>query len=59
MTILSSKPICTRRGCPVLLQRINDAPGKYAEWRVEYAGSGHYFRTLSEALDYLRKRKFI
>ena len=53
--ILTQEYICRRKGCPVYLQKVDDW---WAEWRVEYATSGKYFRTLEEAELYLQERKF-
>ena len=44
----------------VWLQRIQDySPPDYAEWCVQFAGNGHYFPEYDEAVDYIRKRKFL
>lgn len=60
MIILSQKKICTHKGCTVWLQRIqDDSPPDYAKWCVQFAGNGHYFSEYDEAVDYMRKRKFL
>ena len=42
------------------LQRIQDySPPDYAEWCVQFAGNGHYFPEYDEAVNYIRKRKFL
>ena len=60
MVILSQEKICTHKGCIVWLQRIQDySPPDYAEWCVQFAGNGHYFPEYDEAVNYIRKRKFL
>ena len=60
MKILAEKEIARKKGCSVWLQHIEDStPPSYANWRVEFAGNGHYFPTLAEAENYLRKRRFL
>ena len=60
MVILSQEKICTHKGCIVWLQRTQDySPPDYAEWCVQFAGNGHYFPEYDEAVDYIRKRKFL
>ena len=59
MKILFQTKIGTFRGCPCMLQRIDDRPINYAEWCVFYAGNGHYFPTFEEAENYMIKRKFM
>lgn len=60
MVILSQEKIGTYKDCIVWLQRIQDSsPPDYAKWCVQFAGNGHYFRKYDEAIDYMRKRKFL
>lgn len=60
MIILSQEKICTHKGCTVWLQRIQDhSPPDYAEWCVHFAGNGHYFPEYDDAIEYIRKRKFL
>lgn len=41
------------KGLPVVLQCSNGLPVHYC---IQYAGNGHYFDTLAEALLYMNKR---
>ena len=59
MKILFQTKIGTFRGCPCVLQRIDDTQINYAEWCVQFAGNGHYFSEYDEAVAYIRKRKFL
>ena len=60
MKILSTNEVARHRGCSVWLQEIEDStPPSYANWCVHFAGNGHYFPTLAEAENYLRKRRFL
>lgn len=34
-------------------------PEQTMPWCEQYAGSGHYFRTMPEAVDYCRSRRWI
>ncbi len=54
MIITSAEILFYRRGCPVILQRLESDP--YSEYCVQYAGSGQYFKTIDEAQAYLKKR---
>ena len=60
MQILNEKTVCFCKGCPVILQRIQDStPPNYANFCVKFGGGGHYFRTEEEAYTYMKQRKFI
>ena len=54
----ASKEICTRKGQTVRLQYNARDPQGYC-FRVNYAGNGHYFQSLPEAVAYMKKRKFL
>ena len=34
-------------------------PGEVLPWTVQYAGGGHYFQSAEDAVNYVRKRKWI
>ena len=59
--ILSARKICESKGLPVYLQHIRRTSTKQTRefYRVEYAGKGHYFDTENEAIEYMKRRKFI
>ncbi len=38
---------------------IQHDPGEVLPWTVQYAGSGHYFQSAEDAVNYVRKRKWI
>lgn len=54
LVVASEKILFYRRSCPVILQRLENDP--YANYCIQYAGNGHYYKTQDEALEYVRKR---
>ena len=41
-----------------LVAKIEYDPAEAMPWRCGYAGSGHYFQTGEEAVEYARSRRF-
>lgn len=56
MKILYSELIGQHKDLDVCLQRIED---KIYNFRVDFAGNGHYFKTYDEAANYIIHRRFI
>lgn len=54
MIIATERILFYRRGCPVRLQTLDEDP--HANYCIQYAGSGQYFKTLDEAQAYIKKR---
>jgi len=54
MIITSDKILFYRRGCPVKFQKLESDP--YADYCIQYAGNGHYFKTLDEAQAYIKNK---
>lgn len=54
MIIATEKILFYRRGCPVIFQKLESDP--YADYCIQYAGNGHYYKTAEEAWEYIKKR---
>lgn len=54
MIITNAKILFYRRSCPVIFQKLESDP--YADYCIQYAGNGHYFKTTEAAQEYIKKR---